>query len=105
MKGHRVHPDGCVAVFDHELAMGDLPYFVVARSLSEFIAKVVHCKGLSPGGDDDDDLDDFEDGEGEDGEGEDIDLLADLDNDVENMTLFFREYAELNLTTRKHKGR
>jgi hypothetical protein len=99
--GHRVHRDGCIAVFDHELAMGDLPYFVVARSLSEFIAKVVHSKGLSPGGDDEDDLDDFED----DDQGDDMDLLADLDNDVENMRLFAKEYAELNPATKRYQGR
>ena len=90
--GHRVHPDGCIAVFDHELAMGDLPYFVVARSLSEFIAKVVYCKGLSPGGDDDDeDLENFD--------------LADFENDANNMGLFANEYAELNPVTRKYKRR
>ena len=97
--GHRLHPDGCIAMSDDELAMGDLPCFVVARSLAEFIAKVVHSKGLSPGGGDADDLDDFED------EGEDIDLLADLDDDVENMPAVRGEYAELNPATRKHKGR
>jgi hypothetical protein len=95
-----VHPDGCIAVFDHERAMGDLLCFVVARSLSEFIAKVVHCKGLSPGGDAEDDLDDFADDEGE-----EIDLLADWDNDAENMKLFAREYAELNPATTKYQSR
>ena len=93
--GHRTQPDGCIAVFDHELAMGDLMSFVIARSLPEFISKVVHARGLSPG--DDDDMDDFED--------DDADLLADIHVDVENLRLFAKEYAELNPTSAKLQDR
>jgi hypothetical protein len=95
--GHRTHPSGCIVVNDHELAMGDLPNPVIARSLSEFIAKVVHVKGLTPGNLDDD-LDDDD---------EDIDGLGGLDEDdpfgLVASELFNQEYAELNPTSTKYR--
>jgi hypothetical protein len=96
VKGHRVHQDGCIAVDDHEISIGDLQYAVLARSLSELIAKVVRLKGLSPGlGDDLDDLEDEDEDDdlGED-EGDDVFGLADQD-------LFDREYGELNRASEK----
>ena len=100
VRGHRVHADGCIAVDDHELSMGDLQYAVLARSLSELIAKMVHLKGLSPGLTDDlDDWDDDEeDNDGDDGLGEDEgdDIFGSADQD-----LFDREYGELNPASTK----
>lgn len=100
VKGHRIHPDGCIAVDDHEVAMGDLQCAVLARSLSEFIAKVVHLKGLDPGALDYD-LDNFagdEEDEGTDG-GDEEDVFG-----LAGQKLFDEEYAELNATSKKGGG-
>ncbi|HET6249802.1 MAG TPA: hypothetical protein VFE47_19085 [Tepidisphaeraceae bacterium] len=86
VKGHRVHPDGCIAIDDHE---GDPQYYVLARSLPEFVGKVVRLKGLSPRA-----LDDFDDDEGDE---EDI---ADMFS-TENLELFRAEHAELNPTLKR----
>jgi hypothetical protein len=103
VEGHRAHPDGCIAVDDHEVAMGDLQYAVLARSLAELVAKVVHIKGLSPGLMDDplDDDDDDDDGDGED---EDDDSDFDLDFGAASQLLFNQEYAELNPTSARGKA-
>jgi hypothetical protein len=101
VRGHRVHPDGCVAVDDHEVAMGDLRYAVLARSLSELIAKVVHLKGLSPGLLDDD-FDDVEDEDGEDFAGDELEEEDGGDTfGLAEQELFDREYGELNPTSKK----
>ncbi|HET6248584.1 MAG TPA: SMI1/KNR4 family protein [Tepidisphaeraceae bacterium] len=45
--GHRTQPDGCIGICDHELAIGNLQFAIMARSLAEFIAKIVIVGGLT----------------------------------------------------------
>jgi len=101
--GHRAHPDGCIAVHDHEVAMGDLQCAVFARSLSEFIAKIVCLKGLSPDAMDDD-YDDLID---DDEEPEEEDLADNLEGmfDFAGQEMFDEEYGELNPTSERGRKR
>lgn len=94
VRGHRTRPDGCVMVFDHELAMGDLFFAVVARSLAEFVGKVVCLRGLNGRPDSLEDLTDHPILNAKD---EDLMSIVNADS---RLDLFKAEYAELNPTSK-----
>lgn len=43
---HPTLPDGSIFLFDHEGAIGDVPFVYFARSFSELIGRIVHFKAL-----------------------------------------------------------
>lgn len=98
VKGHRTQPDGCIMIFDHEQAIGDVYFAILARSLSEFLGKIVFLNGLDGG----DPLEDLEDDQIL--NSEDDELLAILNQDGDKYELFRKEYRELNPTTQRHRA-
>lgn len=98
VRGHRSQPDGCIMIFDHEQAMGDVHFAIFARSLGEFLNKIVFLKGLD-GGNAVDELDDEEFLDSEEDE-----LLETMEQDDDKYKLLVAEYRELNPITRRHRN-